>query len=246
MGARAARRAGLVAMVAVVIALVAGAKAYPALAAVACPWCYGLERAEERLLVGAEMPRSIRDGIAGDLASARKAVAGVLGPTEARPFILACSTNACDRRVGGHGDRGARAEAFTTPFLAVVRFGPRGLDRTILEHELAHVTMHEIVGAGAVMDGRFPAWLNEGLAVIVSNDERYLRPGRTADERCRIAPEGPLPASPFEWAPAAGRDPSIYARSACAALHWLEANRGVPGLLDRLKHAARTGGSVTE
>ena len=226
--------------------LVAFVASYPAVAAAACPQCYGFEEIGDRVFVGADMPKERRERLRSDLAIARQAVANALEPTGARPFVFACSTNACDRRIGGWGDEGARAEVQSTPFYSVIRFGPRGLDRTLLTHELAHITMHEIVGAFPVIDGRFPAWLNEGVAVIVSNDERYLNPGRSAAERCLAEPTGLLPASPFEWGPAAGRDHTIYAQAACATLRWLEANGGVPGLLDQLRNTAKTGEAVVE
>ena len=221
-----------------------GALSYPSIAAAACPGCYGFEPIAERVYVGEDMGTAERVRFHSDLKAARDTVARVLEPTAARPFLFACSTNSCDARIGGHGDKGARAETHTTPFFTVVRFGPRGIDRTILTHELAHVTLHEIVGAHAVMDGRFPAWLNEGIAVIVSDDSRYLRPGDSAQERCIGPADEPLPESPFDWGPMAGRDPTSYARAACAALHWLEVHGGIPGLLGRLRQSAVSGEPV--
>lgn len=217
---------------------------YPAVAAVVCPGCYGLERAGDRLFVGRRMGEEDRTALLADLSWAKASVAAALEPTDARPFLFACSTDACDMRLGGHGATGARAQAFTTPLFSVVRFGPRGRGRTILAHELAHVTMHDIVGARMVLDGRFPAWLNEGVATIVSDDARYLHPGVTTGERCTADPLGALPASPFEWAMLSGHDSALYARAACAALHWLEANGGTEGLLTALRQAAATGEAV--
>ncbi|MDA8870594.1 hypothetical protein N9H93_04325 [Rhizobiaceae bacterium] len=234
----------------IVILMVAGSgvaftASYPAVAAATCPGCYGFEKIDERLYVGQEMTPKARGDLQRDIAAARKSIASVLRSAEARPFIFACSTNACDHRIGGRGDQGARAQVQSTPWFSVVRFGPRGMNETILTHELAHVAMHDVVGALAVMDGRFPAWLNEGMAVIVSNDERYIRPGTTAEERCLIEPDGPLPADPFEWASAAGQShQTLYARAACASLHWLEANGGTQGLINALQHTARTGDAV--
>ena len=225
-------------------AVAAFAASYPAVVAAACPRCYGFEPVGDRVYVGNDMTAEERRRLGENLASARETVAAALGPTEARPFVFACSTDGCDRRVGGRGREGAAAEAQNTPWFGVVRFGPRGIDETVLAHELAHVTLHEVVGAWPVMDGRFPAWLNEGVAVIVSNDARYLRPGETADERCLVEPDGPLPESPFEWAPASGLDRSLYARAACASLRWLEANGGAPGLLAALRRVAETGEAV--
>ena len=237
---------GLVALVLVSGSIIAFIVSFPSIAAVGCPGCYGFEKIDRRLFVGRDMGAEDRRKLRLDLAAAHDAVADTLGPTEARPFIFACSKDVCDRRIGGRGDAGARAEVHSTPWFSVVRFGPRGINQTILTHELAHITMHEIVGPYAVMDGCFPAWLNEGVAVIVSNDDRYLRPGTTARERCMEEPDGLLPADPFKWRPAAGQDNALYARAACKALHWLEANGGMEGLLDALSRTARTGMPVTQ
>lgn len=244
---RALKWTALVAVVLAAGSALAFVVAFPAVVAAACPCCYGLETVDARLHVGRDMTAAEREDLRRELITARRTIAAALGPTDAHPIVLGCSTDDCDRRIGGRGATGARAETFTTPWFTVIRLGPRGLDETILAHELAHVTMHRIVGPDAVRDGRFPAWLNEGMAVIVSEDDRYLRPGTTAEERCMVEPNGLLPADPFEWGPAAGRDHlTLYAQAACATLRWLEANGGTEGLLDALRNTARTGSAIVD
>ena len=83
-----------------------------------------------------------------------------------------------------------------------------------------------------------PAWFDEGVAVIVSDDGRYLKPGMEGAQRCTVQPDGPLPESPFKWEPAAGKIHTLYAQAACAVLQWMDANGGQPGLLAALAKTA--------
>jgi hypothetical protein len=83
-----------------------------------------------------------------------------------------------------------------------VMLSPRGIDAVIAAHELAHVELHERLGSHA---GHVPQWFDEGLAVLVSDDPRYLRP-ETAVDRCLVASDEALPATLPEWLRAAGAD----------------------------------------
>lgn len=100
------------------------------------------------------------------------------------------------------------------PFLTVVRLSPRGFDPVILVHEASHVALHGRLGTIRLLSGAVPAWFDEGLAVIVSGDARYLAPGSTAAERCTAEPTE-MPASPWTWAREAGRRTTLYAETAC-------------------------------
>jgi hypothetical protein len=94
------------------------------------------------------------------------------------------------------------------------------------------VELHRRIGLWRQVQGKVPAWFNEGLAVIVSDDPRYLKPGVEGVARCVAGPpEVKLPASPFEWSSSAGHTPGLYAQAACRVLQWMEANGGNAGLL---------------
>lgn len=215
-------------VVAVSIAVVSLVIAYPAIGAAACPLCFGMERVSSTLIVDREMPAATRQRVIEDLAFAEEAAAGFFGLGTVRFVVLGCSSEVCDRALGG---KGARAEVHHTPFISFVRVSPRGLNRTILTHEFVHLVVRRLAGFDATLTGRLPAWFDEGLAVIVSADDRYLKPGATADERCRHEPAESLPASPFEWGPLAGKNNDVYAKAACAVLRWMDANGGHRGLL---------------
>jgi hypothetical protein len=202
--------------------------AWPAMAAYLCPSCYGLERVTGDLLVDSAMPAAHRTEVRETIARAAKRVSNFYGSFDRRPTLMACETDACDRRLGG---RGQRATTFGT---WLIRVSPRGLNETILAHEFSHVEFHARIGDYRLLTGSVPAWFDEGLAVIVANDARFVGAGATSQTRCLLDPGGDLPSSPFRWADAvreAGRSQALYARAACRVMQWMEANGGTPGLL---------------
>ncbi len=200
---------------------------YPALAGAACPACFGLRRAAPGIYAEATIPAADRAQLVADVAAAKTGVAAYFGDFSAASRILACQSAACDRALGG---RGAKAVTYSLGVYTVIRVAPGGLNRTILTHELAHAEFHRRIGLWRQVSGQVPAWFDEGLAVIVSDDPAYLAPG-TGLARCRAHASGPLPESPFDWAPLAARRPNLYAESACAVLGWMATQDGQHGLL---------------
>jgi hypothetical protein len=102
---------------------------------------------------------------------------------------------------------------------------PGGLDPVIIAHERSHIELHGRLGLVRFLAGGVPAWFDEGLAVVVSEDPRYLRPAGAGD-RCRAAAAGPLPSGVRDWAHRAGADRELYARAACRVLRWMDAAGG--------------------
>ncbi|OZM81856.1 hypothetical protein [Pseudonocardia sp. MH-G8] len=131
-------------------------------------------------------------------------VAEFFGDLRGGPAFLACLTDACYARIGGGGERGIAV------LNRAVMLSPRGIDPVIAAHELTHVELHARLGSATV-----PQWFDEGLAVLVSDDARYLQPAGTGD-RCRVEPAGPLPETLGDWLHAAGADPQVYAQAGCA------------------------------
>jgi hypothetical protein len=226
--------AGAVALLSLA-ALISVAFFAPALAAAGCPRCYGMEPVRDGLFVDRQMPVHARKELIDSIVEAEAMVSAFFGQRSRRPTILACSSDVCDRLLGGGG---ARAITYSSFGFSVLRLSPKGLNTTIAAHELSHVEVHARIGALAQMRGVVPAWFDEGLAVLVSEDKRYLKAGASSDERCLKAPDQEPPVSPFVWGPLAGRAPWIYAQAACQVLRWMEANGGKAGLLAAIDEVA--------
>ncbi|TDC30301.1 hypothetical protein E1211_24450 [Micromonospora sp. 15K316] len=114
-----------------------------------------------------------------------------------------------------------------------VMLSPRGIVAVIAAHELSHVELHERLGSHT---GQIPQWFDEGLAVLVSNAPRYLRPDGTVD-RCRVSSDDALPVTRAEWLRAASADEQVYAKAACQVSRYVDAHgggRAVLDLIDRL------------
>jgi hypothetical protein len=204
----------------------------PAMAAYACPSCYGLLRITSSLFVDPAMSVEARTKLQEAISRAAVQVAAFYGSFDQAPTLLVCATKECDHKLGG---RGARANTYGTTF---IRVSPDGLNQTILAHEFSHVELHTRIGLMRFLTGAIPAWFDEGLAVIVSDDARYLKPGTISAMRCLAEPEGGLPSSLSQWRLLAGKTPSLYAQAACGVMRWMEANGGTAGLLTAISQVA--------
>ena len=194
---------------AVVLALVVGVSvAFPAVAATTCPGCYGLEQVRPGLHVEPGLTVAQQRHVTDAVDEGTRHVTDFFGDLRSDPDFLACLTDECYARIGGGEERGIAV------LNRAVMLSPRGIDPVIAAHELTHVELHARLGRGSV-----PQWFDEGLAVLVSDDPRYLLPVGARD-RCRVAPTGPLPETLDDWLRAAGADVQVYAQAACAVTRW--------------------------
>jgi hypothetical protein len=195
--------------VTLLVAVVVGvAVAFPAVAATTCPGCYGLEQVRPGLHVEPGLTAAQRQQVTDAVDEGTRRVAEYFGRLRSDPAFLACLTDECYARIGGGGERGIAV------LNRAVMLSPRGIDPVIAAHELTHVELHTRLGPGSV-----PQWFDEGLAVLVSDDPRYLQPVGARD-RCRVAPTGPLPETLDDWLRAASADVQVYAQAACAVSRW--------------------------
>jgi uncharacterized membrane protein len=197
--------------------------AYPSVAATTCPGCYGLARVSDGVYSGRRITAAQRDRLAGLAVEARRRVEAFYGGRTSAPRLIACFTDDCYARIGGGRERGVAV------LNRAVMLSPRGLDAVIASHEMAHVELHQR------LDREVPQWFDEGLAVVVSNDPRYL------GEHCRVPFDGPLPETLPAWLDAASADPNVYSKAACRVQRWLDANGGrdaVLALIDQLNDGA--------
>lgn len=191
----------------VLLALVVGVSvAFPAVAATTCPGCYGLERVRPGMFVEPGIGAEQRARVTAAVDEGTRRVAAFFGGLRSDPDVLGCVTDDCYSRIGGGGERGIAV------LNRAVMLSPRGIDPVIAAHELTHVELHARLVSGSV-----PQWFDEGLAVLVSDDPRYLRPD---GDRCLVEPAGPLPETLGDWLGAASADAGVYAQAACAVSRW--------------------------
>jgi hypothetical protein len=206
----------IAAAVVVLLAAAAGivALAYPSAAATTCPGCFGLVRVQDGLWSERGLTPAQREQLKTLVAEARRRVAEFYGGRETDPRLVACFTDDCYDRIGGGGEKGIAI------LNRAVMLSPRGLDAVIASHEMSHVELHHR------LDGGVPQWFDEGLAVVVSADPRYL--GAHCDGP---AGDDPLPETLSAWLRAASTDQRVYSRAGCKVSRWLDANGGPPAAL---------------
>ncbi|MFC6022652.1 hypothetical protein ACFP2T_41650 [Plantactinospora solaniradicis] len=206
--------------------------AFPSVAATTCPRCYGLVPVQNGLYTERGLSNADRQRLIEVYRDANQRIDGFYEGRESRPTVLACFTPGCYKRVGGGDERGIAVRD------QAVMLSPRGIDPVIAAHELSHVEFH--VRLGSRRD-QIPQWFDEGLAVLVSDDARYLLPP-TAPDRCRNASSEPLPRTLNAWLRVARTDEQVYAKAACRVYQWAEAHgggRAVLDLVDRLNRGER-------
>ena len=231
-------RAVRLSLLAILVGAALGAAALlwflPALRGALMPRAFGLDRAVPGVWVEGAMTPAARADLVAGIAAARARVAAFYGPPRAHLSVLACATEACERALGG---RGAAAVTYSAGAVSVLRLAPRGLDPVILTHELTHAETHARLGLWGQISGRMPVWFDEGLSVVVSGDPDYLGP--SPGRACLRRPRPDLPASPFDWAPAAAADRRLYAEAACAVLDWADRHGGLAAIPAALEQGAR-------
>ena len=212
----------------------------PAGAAYACPWCYGLRAVAPGVYLEKSATDAEQAQFLESLAAAERALDFYSKLKTEKPVILACISSSCDQRLGG---KGAKARVYGATFIHV---SPDGGNATILTHELAHIELHGRMGTNVLISGRLPAWFDEGLAVIISRDTRYLKIESGGELACSVTDTEDLPITLSDWRREAGqkRRP-IYAMAACRVLKWLEKQGGAPAV-ERLAETLRQGGEFSE
>ncbi|WP_063780944.1 hypothetical protein [Nonomuraea sp. SBT364] len=226
-GARRRRRGWRIAATVTAVLLAAAvaltAIAFPSVAATTCPGCYGLERLRPGLYAELGLAPAERRHVAEVVDQANQRVRAFFGGRVSSPDVLVCLSDDCYRRIGGGRERGIAV------LNRSVMLSPRGVDPVIASHELTHVELH------ARLDGAdVPQWFDEGLAVLVSDDPRYLAP---AGDRCLLDSRRALPATLADWLRTASANPHVYAEAACRVSRWAGRNGGtkaLPTLIERL------------
>ena len=201
----------------------------PAILAASCPPCFGFQAIGGDIYVS-RTPAFSNSATAALVAQARVNVRDFFGRDAPQAPLLVCAIEDCYRRMEGQGGV-SRAIAEGESLLV----SPRGLNTVILTHELSHLAFRDQVGILAYAN--VPAWFDEGLAVYVSDDRRYLAPPGVPD-RCLKDKSYDLPVSRRAWLGVLTHDPGgAYEAAACRVARWIgldEPRAKVGRLIQRL------------
>lgn len=210
---------------------------YPALAAEICPVCMGFRNAGDHVFAERTTPASHMQEAIETIDFARIRVRNFYRDVVSTPDIFVCGDDDCYRRIGGGGSRGMA-------LLDIALFlSPHGTTATIAAHELSHIELHSRIGIVKTYWRAVPQWFDEGLAVVVSDDSRYLKPA-SAEDRCLAAPDGPMPDTRAAWIESA-QTSSLYAKAACRVSRWISGQGGSDAVIALLQAVAH-GASFTE
>ena len=189
-----------------------------------CPYCYGFERLQEKIYVESGTPPAMQQSVITAVQISRARVTEFFTTRQSNPVIFFCLTETCYRRAGGQGiSRGMT-------FAGALLVSPRRPDGTVTTHEWTHEEVLERLGPNLRL---VPAWFNEGLAVYVSDDKRFLAPAGSGD-RCLIEPTGDLPETQARWTETTTYDSSVFARAGCRVSRWL-ARKGNGAVLELIR-----------
>ncbi|MEU4160138.1 hypothetical protein [Actinoplanes sp. NPDC026670] len=213
------------------LAIGATAVAAPSIAAIACPQCYGLSS-----LGGGVYAERDDEAYQRIVATAEQRISAFYGDRTSDARVLICATKECYQSIGGGGEKG---QAFGRWAL---RLSPDGANETIATHELAHIELHKRLGSAYES---VPDWFDEGLAVLISDDARYLDPANGGN-RCRVPYEEAAPIISADWNTfgEAGSDRK-YLLAACVVTHWVDEHGGASGVLTMISDL-RTGRKFSE
>jgi hypothetical protein len=130
------------------------------------PSWFGFSEISDGIYVDNQMSLSQQQEFRKTLGLSKERVTKFFGALEGAPKVFACSSEECYVEHGGGTDKGrAYGES-------ILLLSPRGLNAVIASHELTHIELHHRIGVFKSWRS-IPAWFDEGLAVLVSEDPRY-------------------------------------------------------------------------
>ncbi|NBB99036.1 MAG: hypothetical protein GVY34_12880 [Alphaproteobacteria bacterium] len=215
-----------------VLALIAVACTYilssePHLRAYLCPACLGFREIAPRVHADSQASDAQIDAALDSMNAAQGRLAQAYPDRVATPVWLLCLSGNC----GVAGGPRPLAMAYMNLFVFVY---PDGANATILTHELAHAELHARLGtARRLLSQPVPTWFDEGVAVLVSKDPRYLEIANGVVTGCKAGdwPEPPSDQRTFRRR-AATQAEALYTASACRVIDWLADKGGVSALPD--------------
>jgi hypothetical protein len=197
-----------------------------------CPGCFGFHSVAEDIFADDRTSTAVSQAT-GALPMAQQRVRAFFQQPLQPPVLFICTTEACYQRIEAHGGI-SKAISWGNSLLV----SPRGLNHTIIAHELTHIAVRNVLGSARY--ATLPSWFDEGFAVYVSDDRRYLKPPG-AGNRCVVSGKDALPLSQAAlWRTIVAGDPArAYALSACRIATWAYGHNGDAGLralIEKLKN----------
>lgn len=212
----------------------------PHVRAYLCPACSGFRQVAPQIYVDQQATDAQIDAALQDLAAAEGMVLDFYPERMSDPVWLLCLSGECGMRSLPR----PLAMFYMNLFVFVY---PDGATPTILAHELAHTELHERVGSNRrFFSQAVPTWFDEGLAVYISQDTRYLDVEDGVVTGC-TAGDWPQPPSDQRTFRRLGSTEAeaIYTASACQVIDWLDHHGGAEAVVSFLGEI-RAGDSFRE
>lgn len=205
-----------------------------------CPACSGFREVAPQIYVDQQATDAQIDAALQDLATAEGMVLDFYQERMSDSVWLLCLSGDCGVRIPPL----PLAMAYMNLFVFVY---PDGATPTILAHELAHAELHERVGSNRrFFSQAVPTWFDEGLAVYISQDTRYLNVEDGVVTGCTAGdwPQPPSDQRTFRRLGATEAE-AIYTASACQVIDWLDHHGGAEAVVSLLGEI-RAGDSFRE
>jgi hypothetical protein len=234
------RRLTVVVFVFLSIALAWLLRSEPHVRAYLCPACSGFRQVAPQIYVDQQATDAQINAVLQDLATAEGMVLDFYPERMSDPVWMLCLSGECGVRTPPL----PLAMAYMNLFVFVY---PDGATPTILAHELAHAELHQRVGSGwRFFSQAVPTWFDEGLAVYISQDTRYLDVEDGVVTGCTAGdwPQPPSDQRTFRRL-GATEAAAIYTASACQVIDWLAHQGGAEAVVSLLSEI-RAGGSFPE
>ena len=131
------------------------------------PVFFGMKKINENIYSQIQTTDFEETNLKAVVDSAMDSIKVHFGSLKSKPYIIACSDEACYRRFTGERSRGK------TFFDFWIVLSPRGRNVMILTHELTHSEVHKRIGFYSTFF-EIPTWLDEGYATWLSHDPRCV------------------------------------------------------------------------
>ena len=200
-----------------------------------CPDCYGFKKIDDYTFAEKDINADDINKIKTISAAGSEQVRKYFPDFKQNARIIVCTNLQCDTKIGLAN--GARALTYGDNFIL---FSSRGLNNTIFAHEFTHVAIHNLILKYKKSIFLFPAWFDEGMAVIVSKDERYLHIDKSGEDACKNKDIKNLPVTNMEWGDAMGQNGDIYARAGCRVALWVAKTGGEKAIYQNILNIIKT------